>query len=110
MNLFSVLHKCEYEAWFLANIDILVQKGYLRQGASYPSNKIEEKRGVKEWLNANMPEGRRYRETVNQLKMTRCIEFERTHELSRSFRRLEHAIAELLHAIDNSTVTITPSF
>ncbi|MDX2077600.1 MAG: DUF4276 family protein [bacterium] len=105
-----VCAKCEYEAWFLASIDVLIQKGYLKEGASYPIDKIEEKRGVKEWLNANMPAGRRYRETIDQLKMTQCIKFKQTLALSRSFRRLEHAIAELLHAIDSSTITITPSF
>ncbi len=105
-----VCAKCEYEAWFLANIDILVQKGYLREGASYPLDKIEEKRGVKEWLSANMPEGRRYRETIDQLKMTQHINIEQTAQLSRSFRRLMHAIQELISAIDSQKIVITPSF
>jgi hypothetical protein len=102
--------KYEYEAWFLANVEILVQNGLLKAGASYPLDKIEEKRGVKEWLNTNMPEGKRYKETIDQRQMTRYINFEQTRPYSRSFRRLEHAIAELLHAIDSSTITITPSF
>lgn len=104
-----VCAKCEYEAWFLANIDTLIQNGLLKSDASYDTTKIEEKRDVKGWLSTNMPSGK-YKEVTDQLKMTRYIEFERTHELSRSFRRLMHAIEELIRAIDNQKVIITPSF
>lgn len=104
-----VCAKCEYEAWFLANLDALIQNGLLKSDASYDTTKIEEKRDVKGWLSANMPSGK-YKEVTDQLKMTRYIEFERTHELSRSFRRLMHAIEELVKAIDNHQIIITPSF
>lgn len=56
-----------------------------------------------------MPAGK-YKETADQLIMTRYIEFERTHELSRSFRRLMHAIHELIEAIDGQKIIVTPSF
>lgn len=104
-----VCAKREYEAWFLANIEALIQNGLLNLNTTYDTSKIEEKRDVKGWLSSNMPSGK-YKEVTDQLKMTRYIEFERTSDLSRSFRRLMHAIEELIDAIDQQKVVISPSF
>jgi len=104
-----VCAKCEYEAWFLANIDALIQNGLLKSDVTYHTSKIEEKRDVKGWLSSNMPSGK-YKEVTDQLKMTRYIEFERTSDLSRSFRRLTHAVHELIDAIDQQKIVISPSF
>ena len=104
-----VCAKREYEAWFLANIDALIQNGLLKSDVTYHTSKIEEKRDVKGWLSSNMPSGK-YKEVTDQLKMTRYIEFERTSDLSRSFRRLTHAVHELIDAIDQQKIVISPSF
>lgn len=104
----------EYEAWFLASLDTISGvriKGRegINSGTSY-AGEVEEVRSVKGWLSRNMPEGRAYRETEDQVALTQLLDFALVHERSRSFRRLEHAIDEILNAIDNNYPhIITPS-
>ncbi len=98
--IFLVCAKCEYEAWFLANVDALIENGYLTPDASYPIDKIEEKRGVKEWLSANMPEGRRYKETIDQAKMTSLIHIGITQKWSDSFQHLTSSLGKLIKKMD----------
>lgn len=56
-----------------------------------------------------MPRGQRYKETTNQVAFTQLMNFSRVRERSRSFRRLEHAVEELLDAIDTGSTGVTPS-
>lgn len=95
-----VCAKCEYEAWFLASLETIM-------GISYEDD-VEAKRGVKEWLSAQMLPDSVYQETKDQAAMTQQIDFTLARERSRSFRRLEHAIEELLDAIDGQKARITP--
>lgn len=99
----------EYEAWFLASLPTLAGKHpKLKAGLSY-DGPVEAKQGVKEWLTAHMPPGQIYKEVRDQPAMTAALDFELVRQRSRSFRRLEHALAELLHAIDHQLLqVVTP--
>jgi hypothetical protein len=46
----------------------------LRADARYDGD-FEAKRGVKEWLTSQMPAGRAYKPTVDQLPLTRMVDF-----------------------------------
>lgn len=106
-----VLPKCEYEAWFLASLKSIAGKELkgrsgLPEGLAYVSD-IEGLRGVKGWLSRQLPEGRIYKETLDQAPMTHLIDLQEARA-SRSFRRLFHAVEQLVEAVDNNKVIVTP--
>jgi len=78
-----VLAYREYESLFLPCVEQLAGKALDGPGGSRPGLRadarfegdFEAKRGVKEWLTANMPEGRTYKPTVDQLPLTRMVDF-----------------------------------
>jgi hypothetical protein len=47
-------------------------------------------------------------ETADQVSMTAALDIPHTIEHSRSFRRMAHAVEELLIAIDSSRPVVTP--
>jgi hypothetical protein len=49
-----------------------------------------------------------YKEVQHQPALTEFIDIEHTRQRSRSFRRLCHAIEELLEAIDSGSTIVTP--
>jgi hypothetical protein len=107
-----VCAKCEYEVWFLASLSSISGKQIngrpgLNEGLTY-DQPVENMRDAKGWLSKNMPPGRAYKETQDQEAITRLLDFDLVREKSRSFRRLEHAIDELLVAIDQNTPFVTP--
>ena len=55
-----------------------------------------------------MPQDQAYRETADQQPLTHFIEVELVRNRSRSFRRIWHAIEELVHAVDYDVVVVTP--
>ncbi len=67
----------------------LHQMGYpVWDGATW-----ESRRGIKEWLSSKLPPGRIYKETVDQLPMTRRIDFQVLRQaMVPSFGSLERAI------------------
>ncbi len=96
-----VAAKCEYEAWFLASLPTMAGtqlegRPGLLPGITVQDERIETIRGVKEWLSRNFPEGRIYKETLDQLPMTRLIDLDIALAKSRSLRRMEHAIVQLI--------------
>ena len=103
----------EYETWFICSLSeengegIRVRLG-IPESVIAPDN-AESIRGAKEWLNGNMPRDLKYQETENQENLTYHIDMNLTHGNSRSFRRLCHAVEELVHAIDNHISIVTPS-
>jgi len=97
-----VCAQCEYEAWFLASLETIKPHTKLIDSARYDSP-VEERRGVKQWLTSQMPSGKAYKETEDQPAMTSHLDFDLVRPKSRSFRRLEHAIDELL-ALENTTI------
>jgi hypothetical protein len=90
-----VCAKCEFEAWFLASLETIAGHVGIPAGIRFQGD-VENKRGAKEWLSDQMPEGRIYKETQDQASMTHWLDPELVRAQSRSFRRLEHAILELL--------------
>ncbi|MGI4788377.1 MAG: DUF4276 family protein [Janthinobacterium lividum] len=107
-----VIAKCEYETWFLASLETVVDapmesKLDLPIGLTYPGE-VEGFAGVKGWITRQLPVGRSYKETMHQTSMTKLINLERVRQRSRSFRRLCHALEEAVNAIDQGLVIVTP--
>ncbi len=99
----------EYEAWFLAGIEsIAAHVETLTDGLCY-EDELEERRGVKEWLTAQMPSGRRYKETTDQKRFTGLLDLDLARARSRSFRRLCHAVDELVQHAGRPVVTPAPA-
>lgn len=113
----TVLAKTEYEAWFLASLPSIVGSD-VGEHFSLPANityvgDVEARPGVKEWITSQIAYdgGKRrvaYDERRDQLPMTRLINPVLARDKSRSFRRLCHAIEQIIEAIDNNTVVVTP--
>lgn len=102
----------EYEAWFVASLDSpsgdRIRSGLgIGETVSYQGN-TEAIGSPKRWLRQHMPKGRRYKETQDQRALTAFIDIEHTQQRSRSFRRLCHAVEELLCAIESGTPIVTP--
>jgi hypothetical protein len=102
-----VCAKCEYETWFLASLDTIRGRVAISSTASF-TGEVESLRGAKEWLSDQMPPDRNYKETVDQPSLTPFIDLGLAHENSRSFRRLCHAVEQLLAAMDSAKPIVTP--
>ena len=108
-----VIAKCEYEAWFLASLDTMTGKP-LTDGVMLPvglefTGAIEAERNVKGWLTERLPGSRAYKEDEDQAAFTQMIDIELAKQNSRSFRRLCHAVEEIIAAIVSGTIVITPA-
>ena len=97
----------EYEAWFLASLDSVRGSGRLNQDIHYDGNP-EAMSGVKGWFTQQMPQGRAYKETIDQASFTSLIDISLAHDNSRSFRRLCHALQELRSAMEAGSAGVTP--
>lgn len=102
-----VVAVCEYESWFLANLETIAPKYFENVETRYEGNP-EEECSAKGWLERQMPKGRKYKETIEQEKMSQLIDIDKTYESCRSFKRLVDALGELLKAIDEGKITVTP--
>jgi hypothetical protein len=81
-----VLANKEFEAWFIASASAL--DGH--RGFKLGNNEIpdaENVRGGKEWISQRIPNGK-YHEVTDQPAFAALIDLNRTHENSRSFRKL----------------------
>ncbi len=96
----------EYESWFLAGADGLAGKYGLPSDLRPPASPV---RNPKAWLTDNMPTGSIYKETTHQVRMTKELDLDVVEAGSRSFRRLLHAVKELLDAMDAGECPVTPS-
>jgi len=104
MPVLVVLAHREYEAWFLASLPSLAGKDNLPQNTFFEGN-VENIRGVKAWLTRQMPPGKTYKETTHQAAWSAKMDIGgATLQRSRSFRRLVHAVEEIL------TRPASPSF
>ena len=107
-----VYAKSEYETWFISSLSSHSGDGIrtwlgLDPSLNAPDN-VEDIRGAKEWLTRHMQVGRRYKETTDQEHLTPHIDFGLTHSRSRSFRRLCHAVEEIVQAMDSNSLVTTP--
>ena len=91
----SVLAKTEYEAWFLAAAGSLAGQRGLDEILEPPDNP-EAIRGAKGWLNARMPRGRGYRETIDQTAFTATFDMAAARQSSPSFDKLWRDVESLL--------------
>lgn len=96
---------CEYESWFLASLETIIHR--LKAEARFDGDP-EQKCNAKEWLTAHMPEGRIYKETLDQVKMTNDLNIHLVKQNIRSFRRLCNAVKELLDAVYAGEAVVTP--
>ena len=107
-----VYAKSEYETWFISSLSEDRGEGIrahlnIDQSINAPEN-VEGIRGAKEWIERYMPSDQRYKETADQEPLTHHIHLDIVYSRSRSFRRLCHAVEELVKAMDNSMRTVTP--
>ncbi len=81
-----VLMHPEYEVLFLPCLEKMGFPPW--DGASWESH-----RGIKEWLSRQLPRGRSYKPTVDQLPLTRLIDFHKLRDASvPSFGSLERSL------------------
>ncbi len=101
----------EYETWFICALSDDAGQGIrdkLGIDASVVSpNNAECIRGAKEWLRDRSREP--YKPTSHQAALTHQIDLDLVHSRSRSFRRLCHAVDELIDAIAAGIAPVTPS-
>jgi hypothetical protein len=77
----------------------------LSAGTSWDEESWEAKRGIKEWLTGRFPRGRSYKPTVDQLPMTRMIDFDRLRQAEvPCFGTLERALTFLGGSLDSDEV------
>lgn len=107
-----VCAKREYEAWFLASLETIRGKPVKGRPGLLDSiqfnGSVEDLSDVKGWLTAHMPAGRAYKETSDQAPLTVCLDMGLAYKRSRSFQRLCHAVEELILAMEQGSLIITP--
>jgi len=83
---YVLLHP-EYEVLFLPCLEVCL--GF----PPWDGETWESRRGIKEWLSRQLPRGRAYKPTVDQLRMTQKLDLQRIREANvPSFGSLERAI------------------
>lgn len=96
-----VLLHPEYEVLFLPCLDLMAGKLLdgrpgLNAGTVWDGGSWEVRRGVKEWLSRHYPRNRRYKPTLDQLPMTRMVDFDRLRRAEvPCFGTLERAVTFL---------------
>jgi len=102
-----VAAKFRYENWFLASFETLSGKRGLQE--ELPNIITPEAvPDPKNWITKNKVQGRIYKETLDQAPMSQLIDINLVQSRSRSFRRLLHAIDELIDCISSGIPRITP--
>ncbi len=101
-----VLLHPEYEVLFLPCLDQIAGKPLdnrpgLVQGTTWDGAGWEARRGVKEWLTKHYPPNRSYKPTIDQLPLTRLLDFDqlRSSELP-CFGTLERALTFLGQSLE----------
>ena len=90
-----------YESWFLASLDTVKGNSIVPHTATL-SGYAEAVQNPKQWITALLPQGQAYKETTHQAAISSFIDLDLAHKNSRSFRRLCHALGQLLDAIDST--------
>ena len=101
-----------YEAWFLASIETI--RGRRVKGEAFlpddvePPPEPEAIRSPKGWLKRWLVDDRFYKEKEDMAPLTALLDCARIRRRCRSFRRLDHAIEQLVTAVDEQVVAVTP--
>ncbi len=88
----------EFEAWFLAAAESLWGKPYLYD----PEGKRDAKGEIKKYFQES------YAPTIHQPSLSAQMDLAQAAANSRSFRRLLHAVEELIQAVQNGQIVVTP--
>ena len=91
-----------YESWLLASIETIRGRHGISEEASLEVA-VETVGNPKKWLSDQMPHGSIYKETTHQVSLSKEIDLDITREKSRSFRRLCHALEQLVAGIDQAS-------
>jgi len=108
-----IFARLEYESWFIAGAKSLagrtVTGGLPGLRANYKAPLAHPEAGprdAKGWLRANMATP--YKETFHQLAFTKMVDLALIRSEISSFRRLEHALEQLVNAVRTGNHTATP--
>ncbi len=113
-----VVAKCEYEAWFLASVEVLAGRrlqtkvGHARTGIAAGTAFEADPEGVrnaKGLLSRMMPANCAYKETLDQAPLTEAMDLELVRGRCRSFRRVDSAVAFLVEQIRAGGRAVSPS-
>ena len=91
----------EYESWFLASLDTIRGRHGIPETATLAGG-VEAVANPKNWLSNRMPTGQAYKETTHQASFSSAIDLDLARQNSRSFRRLCHALEQLLEGMIQS--------
>lgn len=101
-----------YEAWFIASTETI--RGRPIKGLNFlpadvePPPEPETIGSPKEWLKERLVAGRGYRETQDMAPLTESLDCVQVRRRCRSFRRLDHAVEQLIAAVERRDVAVTP--
>ncbi len=101
-----------YEAWFIASIVTI--RGRRVKGLKFlpgdvePHPQPETIRSPKDWLKDRLVDDRFYKETQDMAPLTDLLDCAQVRRRCRSFRRLNHAIGQLIASVDRQDVAVTP--
>lgn len=104
-----VFARREYEAWFLASIESIAPHVEALPDELRYEGEPEAPRDAKGWITAQMPAGRSYKPTTDQKRFTGLLDLDLARARSRSFRRLCHAVEELVQRAGQPVVTPAPA-
>ena len=94
----------EYESWFLASLNTIRGTHKIPKTASLTRD-VESVADPKKWLSDQMPHGMAYKETTHQSSFTSSMDLDIAYQNSRSFRRLCHALEQLVDAMDQAAIS-----
>lgn len=100
-----VCAQVEFESWFVDSIETVRGACGISEDAQRPERPPAN---PKAWLTQQMPRGRAYKETIDQAPLTDRLDFSLLEDRSRSFRRMRHAIEELVEAYGAGRAVVTP--
>jgi hypothetical protein len=103
-----VAAKYRFENWFPASLETLSGRRNFQTELPIITDP-EAMPDPKRWISNHKTKGRIYKETMDQAPMSQLIDLGLVSQRSRSFRRLVHAVDELLDSISTATPQITPN-
>lgn len=108
-----VIARQEFESWLIAGFESFATKSFpdgrsFREDMEVPATDLETSpRNAKGWLNKVIDGG--YKQTRDQAVLAEWLDPALVRPKMRSFRRLESAVSQLVHAIRNGEHMISPT-